>query len=180
MGTVRVRSLPRRPKTLLGATRIRTSTSPAGPPPGPGAALPLKRRTEPSLTPAGTRNFRLRVRFSEPVPRHWVHGLSMTRPEPPQWGHGWEKEKNPWFWATTPRPEQVGQVLMVVPGSAPVPEHRVHGAGPFTLMEVVTPRAASSKLMLRSVWMSAPRCGPRRWLPPNPNTSPRPKPPRRS
>ena len=49
-----------------------------------------------------------------------------------------------------------------VPGSAPEPPQWEQGAAPFTLTSVVTPAAASSKLMLRSAWTSAPRAGPPR------------------
>ena len=42
-------------------------------------------------------------------------------PVPPQFEQGWEIEKIPWLWASTPRPSHTGQTLGEVPGFAPVP-----------------------------------------------------------
>ena len=55
-----------------------------------------------------------------PVPWQVGHGSSMIVPVPWQLEQGWEIEKIPWLWASTPRPSQTGQTLGVVPGLAPV------------------------------------------------------------
>ena len=58
-----------------------------------------------------------------------------------------------------PVPAQVGQTSTGVPGSAPLPRHRLHGASPSKFTEVVVPRTASSNGSVRTAAMSAPRWG---------------------
>ena len=49
------------------------------------------------------------------------HGVSTTRPAPPQLGQGRENENGPCATATAPEPPHWGQVIGFVPGAAPEP-----------------------------------------------------------
>src|SRR5690606_40228012 len=135
----------------------------------------------PSFTPGGIRTRIDRVRTSVPDPRHTVHGWSMITPAPRHCGHASANEKKPWLRATVPVPLQVGQVRGRLGGSAPLPPQWEHVVWPLTCSVVVTPRNASSKEIVRSARVSAPRMGPvlRRLRPVNRSPSP-PKPLKRS
>ena len=83
----------------------------------------------------------------------------MTWPVPPHCGQGWLIEKNPWPWASIPRPSQRGQVSGLVPGSAPEPE-QVGQRSDFGMVTVIwVPVIASSNEMRMSVSRSRPFIG---------------------
>ena len=65
-------------------------------------------------------------RVTRPEPVQEGHGLSITWPRPWQAGQVRSSVKNPCAWRILPCPEQVGQVLGLVPALAPVPEHASH------------------------------------------------------
>ena len=80
------------------------------------------------------------------MPPQVGHGSSITVPEPWQLEHGWEIEKIPWLWASTPRPLQTGQTFGVVPGLAPVPWQVGHGCEVGTASGTWAPWTAWSKV----------------------------------
>ena len=118
-GTSTSRLSPLRLNTGDSDTRVITYRSPGSAPRSPGSPLPASRIRLPSRTPAGMLTRSRRTRRWAPVPSHVGHGSSITVPEPWQFEHGWEIEKIPWLWASTPRPLQTGQTFGAVPGLAP-------------------------------------------------------------
>ena len=75
----------------------------------------------PLFAPAGIFTEYRFVDRSRPLPRQFLHGLSMIVPLPRQRGHGWENANRPCESDTTPRPPHWGHVIGALPGSAPVP-----------------------------------------------------------
>ncbi len=102
-----------------------------------------------------------------PEPPQVAQGSSITSPVPPHWGQGWLIEKNPWLWASIPRPPQRGQTLGAVPGLAPEPPQVPQRSSLGTETEIWDPFTAWSKLSRISVSRSAPgtACA---WAPPRP------------
>src|SRR5579875_280474 len=133
----------------------------------------------PSRTPAGMLTLiRLTVRRA-PEPLQVGQGSSITVPEPWQLEHGWEIEKIPWLWDSTPRPWQTGHTRGEVPGFAPEPWQVGHGWEVGTESETCAPPTACAKLSETSVSRSRPRVGAARAVRP-PRPEPRaPAPPNR-
>ena len=134
--------------------------------------MPASLIRAPSLTPAGTFTWIVRLRRVAPTPPQVGHGVSISRPVPRHCGHVCAIENSPWLTATWPDPRHVGQVTGWVPGAAPLPWHVVHGAGPVRVTGTVTPAIASSNDRVTSVSRSAPRLGRARRRDPPPNIPP--------
>jgi hypothetical protein len=85
----------------------------------------------------------------------------MIWPAPPHRGQGWLIEKNPWLWASMPRPSQRGQVIGPVPGLAPLPLQVGQRPAFGTVTLIWVPLTAWSKPSWTSVSRSRPRtcCG---------------------
>src|SRR6478752_532304 len=102
------------------------------------------RTREPVSTPAGMRIFTCSVFDVTPLPLHCEQGVR-RRPVPSQSGHGCENCKRPPVLITCPEPLHVVHVTTGPPVS-PAPWHREHCSLRFTVMFVVRPVNASSKL----------------------------------
>jgi hypothetical protein len=72
----------------------------------------------------------------------------MVRPWPPQVGQPRSTVKKPCEARTRPRPLQVGQVMGLEPGSAPLPWQGSQAAVPGTRMVACLPAKASSSEMV--------------------------------
>src|SRR5688500_9864864 len=123
----------------------------------PPSPLPGTFTREPVSTPAGIRTLTVSVFGIVPLPLHNEHGVR-RRPVPPQSGHSCAKRKRPPARCTWPEPLHVEQTVTGPPMS-PAPLHREHCSERLTVMFVVIPLIASSKLRASGISMSAPFFG---------------------
>jgi len=120
-GTEQCRSSPSRSKISCCLMRISMYRSPGGPPLVPGSPLPAERMRMPSLMPAGIFTSSVFWRLILPAPLQLVQGSGMILPLPRQCGQVCWMLKKPCRRCTVPLPLQLGQVLALVPGLAPLP-----------------------------------------------------------
>src|SRR5207247_8675481 len=120
-------------------------------PPLPMCAPPRRRRLCPSPAPAVTLTCSLVWFRISPEPPQFLHGFSTIVPSPLHRGQVviWiicaKPERR--TCCTWPRPLHVLQVFRWLPGWAPEPPHTLHCARRGTSMSLLTPLAASSKLI---------------------------------
>ena len=185
--TRQCRSSPSRVKTSCGRSWISTYRSPAGPPPGPTSPWPVSRIRMPSSTPAGTFTWIVRRERTRPSPAHSrarlgddLAGAGAGRAD-----CGWRRpgRGSPrWTLCTSPRPEQVVQVVACVPGAVPAPVQMLQRTAVSTVMSLVVPNTVSSSSS--STGMSASRParvrlrGPRVAAPPKNASMMSPSPPK--
>src|SRR3989344_2113438 len=157
-----------------GRTCTLTYKSP-GEPAVIASPIPDMRMTCPFSMPAGETMVISSAFLSTPEPRQCVQGFSGTTRFPLQvWQvdvtentpNGERRDSTTW-----PLPLQVGQVFVLVSGSAPEPEHREHALSFVSNTFRVTPKIDSRNESSISIEMSRPRLA--RALPP-PNISENP------
>src|SRR5438105_6189523 len=129
----------------------------------------------PSSIPGGSSTSYLRIPALRPAPSHSSQGVSAIRPSPPQasqvaartsWPKAVRETKRTW-----PLPWHFSQVLIGVPGSAPLPLQCSQRITASKLSSLLAPLATSSSVTSTVVTTSPPAAGPRE----NPNGSPLPK-----
>src|ERR1700752_3351786 len=135
---------PLRVKYLCEPTFVMICKSPAGAPKRPPSPLPGIRTREPVSTPAGIRTLTVSVFGVVPLPLHREHG-DRRRPVPPQSVHSCAKRRRPPARCTCPVPLHVAQTITGPPVS-PAPLQREHCSERLTVMFVVRPLIASSKV----------------------------------
>src|SRR5208283_2333612 len=104
------------------------------------------RRRAPVSTPGGIVTDRDFVTVTLPCPPHSWQGERMMEPVPPHRGQGWAIWKMPLDTSLLPVPRQSGQVVLLVPGAAPLPPHAGHESRRDTEMVFSVPRYASSRV----------------------------------
>src|SRR5690606_4095622 len=115
------------------------------------------RTREPVSTPAGILTLTCSVFGVVPLPLQSEHGVR-RRPVPSQSGQDCENCSRPPVRMTWPVPLQVVQVITGPPRS-PAPWHREHCSERLTVMFVVNPVYASSKLRASGISISRPFFG---------------------
>ena len=113
----------------------------------PGSPLPLLRMRMPLSIPAGIFTSSVFCFLILPWPWQLVQGSGMILPEPWQCGQVCCTLKKPWRICTTPLPPQVVQVLLLVPGLAPVPWQVSQSSQLGMRICAFLPLAASSSVM---------------------------------
>src|SRR5215468_11881249 len=150
---------PLRVNTRCGATLVMMYRSPGETLFGPASPLPRTSTRVPVSTPAGIRT--LTVSYFGNAPRPWQLGQGGRRlPVPLQSAQFWSYRKNPPPLETLPVPLQVWHETNPVAAS-PNPWQRAQASLRRTLILVVKPLIASSKLSASGSSISAPRrdCG---------------------
>src|SRR3989338_3836315 len=152
-------------------TCITIYKSPAGAPFSPASPSPATLKFVSSSAPAGIFISSFLVFFTTPVPSHIWQSLFMYFPCPRHFPHVAVVEKMPkgvlWVCLFTPEPLQSGQFTMSDSDSAPEPWHFEQDSSLGTMICLVAPAAASSKVISISYLKSAPLLGPLLLLPPN-------------
>ena len=126
----------------------------------------------PVSTPAGILICSVRSTGTWPSPRQVLQGSATMRPVPRQWLQVRATLKKPCWKVTWPAPRQVGQVVGLVPGAAPLPEQvaQVLGARDAELRLGAEGRLLEGDLEVVAQVRAPARAAPRR-----PKTSPKPK-----
>ena len=144
-------------KNLCLPTFVKINKSPGSAPSRPPWPFFGMRTRDPVSTPAGIFTFTCSVFGVTPLPLQSEHGCR-RRPVPSQSGQPWENCKRPPVRKTWPVPLHVVHVTTAPPVS-PAPMHREHCSERLTVILVVRPVTASSKLNASGISISRPRFG---------------------
>ena len=163
-GTSVTKSSSSRRHCGCSATRRCTNKSPAAPPRGPTAPLPVRRNVCPVATPAGTSTVSVTSSTLRPSPRHVAHGDAMVCPMPLQREQALVVTICPSTLCRTrrtwPAPRHSLHVVADVPWAAPLPLQSPHATALRMRNSCCEPNTASTNDNSRIFSRSWPRGGP--------------------